>query len=370
MPSSPRRRGGGAPGGKPDGAVAAMSARAATRIAISGYGRIGRCVLRALYEHGHRDALQVVAINETAAAATAAAMAQLTRYDSVHGHFASRVEVDGIDRLRIAGDAVRLCRETRAEQLPWAALGVELVLDCSGGPAQRDTLSGHLAAGARRLLVSQPGSSELPTIVLSVNGAALAAAGDIVSCASCTTHAVAPVIDVIDRALGVERGLITTLHAAMNDQPVLDAYCDAQDLRKNRASASLLPVRTGLAQGLGRVLPRLAGRFAATAMRLPVLHVSAMELALQLAGATDAEAANQLLAAAARGELAGSLDYSEEPLASIDFCHRIHSGIVDAAQTQVAGDRLLKLLLWFDSEWSYANRMLELARAMAVAAPA
>ncbi len=334
------------------------------RIAISGYGRIGRCVLRALYEHAHREALQIVAINEPAAAATATAMAQLTRHDSIHGRFAAQVDVGSADQLHIDGDAIQLCRERQAEHLPWAELGVELVLDCSGQPARMDTLGAHLTAGAQRLLLSQPGASELPAIVLGVNGEALATAGAIVSCASCTTHAAAPVIDVVDRALGVEQGLITTLHAAMNDQPVLDAYRDAQDLRKNRASASLLPVHTGLAQGLGRVLPQLAGRFVGTAMRLPVLHASAMDIVLQLSRPTDVESIKQLFMTAAHGELSRILGYSEEPLASIDCCHRIHSGIVDASQLQVAGGKLLKLLLWFDSEWSYANRMLELARAM------
>ncbi len=344
-----------------------MSAHPAARIAISGYGRIGRCVLRALYEQGHREALQVVAINEPAPAATAAAMAQLTRHDSVHGRFDTTVAVDDPNHLCIDGDIVQLCRERQAEHLPWAELEVELVLECSGQAAGREILGGHLTAGSQRLLLSQPGVAELPAIVLGVNSEALATAGDIVSCASCTTHAVAPVIDVIDRALGVEHGLITTLHAAMNDQAVLDAYRDGQELRKNRASSSLAPVYTGLAQGIGRVLPRLAGRFVATAMRLPMLYASAMDMVLQLARDTDVAAANQLLATAASGALSGSLDYSEEPLVSIDFCHRIHSAIVDATQTQVIGGTLLKLLLWFDSEWSYANRVLELARVMTAA---
>ena len=334
------------------------------RIAINGYGRIGRSVLRAFYESGYREHLQLAAINEPA---PPAAVSHLTRYDTVHGKFPLAVE-EGEGCLRIAGDEILLSEETDPARLPWQALDIEIVLDCSGQFSEPGQLQRHLDAGARRVLLSQPGVREIPAVVWGVNSQQLKTRAPIISSASCTTNAVMPVIAVLDQALGVEGGAITTLHSAMNDQPVLDRYQPSADPRFMRAAGgSIIPVNTELARGIGRVLPHLEGRFSASALRLPVLNVSAMNLSVQLARDTSAEEVNQLLAGASRGPLAGVLGYSEEPLVSCDFNHDPRSGIVDAGQTRVSCKRLATTLTWFDNEWGFANRMLDLASAMAAA---
>ena len=328
------------------------------RIAINGYGRIGRSVLRALYECGYREHLEPAALNEPA---PAAAIGYLTRHDTVHGRFPDAVE-EGDGCLRIGEDELRLSAETDPAHLPWRDLDIDIVLECSGRFVVPRELRRHLDAGARRVLLSQPGSREIPAVVRGVNDESRPADAQIVSCASCTTNAVTPVIAVLDRALGAEGGTITTLHSAMNDQPVLDAYHGCSDLRLMRAAgSSMIPAKTQLAQGIGRILPHLDGCFSACAMRVPVLNVSAMNLLLQVRRSTDVEAVNELLAAASQGALAGILGYSEEPLASCDFNHDRRSGIVDADQTRVSCGHLVNTLIWFDNEWGFANRMLDLA---------
>ncbi len=333
------------------------------RIAINGYGRIGRSVLRALYECGYRNRLQPAAINDPA---PLVAVSHLTRYDTVHGKFPIAVE-EGDDCLRIAGDEIQLSGETDPARLPWRDLDVDIVLECTGQFRETSQLALHLDAGAHRVLLSQPGAREIPAVVWGINSRLLQTEASIISSASCTTNAVVPVIAVLDRTLGIERGAITTLHSAMNDQPVLDCYRPGADLRLMRAAGgSMIPVDTQLAQGISRILPHLEGRFSASALRVPVLNVSAMNLSVQVCRDTSAEEVNQLLAAAGQDSfLAGILGYSEEPLPSCDFNHDPRSGIVDAGQTRVSHGRLVTTLTWFDNEWGFANRMLDLASAMA-----
>ena len=329
------------------------------RLAINGYGRIGRSILRALYEGRHREQLQIVAINELADAAT---VAHLTRYDSIHGRFRGELAV-AAGQLRVADDAIHLLRQPAIEGLPWAQLAVDVVLECTGAFTERAVAEQHLQQGAARVLFSQPARADVDaTIVYGVNHALLSARQRIVSNASCTTNAVVPVIQLLEQSFGIDSGTVTTIHSVMNDQPVLDAY-HHDDLRKNRAAGqSIIPVDTALALGIERILPHLRGRFTAQALRVPTLNVSALDLTVLVQTDTDQARVNRALAAAAASQFAGVLGYTDEPLASCDFNHDPHSGIVDASQTRVSGGRLVKVLIWFDNEWAYANRMLDVAR--------
>ncbi|MEQ8516304.1 MAG: type I glyceraldehyde-3-phosphate dehydrogenase [Chromatocurvus sp.] len=328
------------------------------RLAINGYGRIGRSVLRALMESPLRDELRVVAVNELADAATAI---HLTRYDSTHGRFPVPVEaIRG--GFAVDGEPIRLLRQGDIDDIDWAAHDIDVVLECTGSFTDRRTAEKHLAQGARRVLFSQPAQADVDaTVVYGINHDTLSAGHRVVSNASCTTNAIVPVIRALDDVLGIEAGTITTIHSAMNDQPVLDAYHHT-DLRKTRASSqSIIPVDTGLARGLERILPNLAGRFSAQALRVPTLNVSALDLTVQVRDATDERAVNQLLREAAASRFCGVLGYTDEPLASCDFNHDQRSSIIDSSQTRVSGGHLVKVLTWFDNEWGYANRMLEVA---------
>jgi erythrose-4-phosphate dehydrogenase len=329
------------------------------RVAINGYGRIGRTLLRALQESPHRSALQVVAINELADAAT---VAHLTRYDSTHGRFPGAVELVG-DRLRIGEHEKVLLRTADIADLDWRSIEVDMVLECSGAFSDRATAEGHIRAGARRVLFSQPAEADVDsTVVYGVNHDSLRAEHTVVSAASCTTNGIVPVIAALDAAFGIEHGTITTIHSAMNDQPVLDAYHNT-DLRKTRAAGqSIIPVDTGLARGVERILPALAGRFTAQALRVPTLNVSAMDLTVVVNRDVSEADINRALAEAASAQFKGVLGYTEEPLASCDFNRDCRSSIIDACQTRVSGKRLVKVLTWFDNEWGYANRMLDVAR--------
>jgi len=328
------------------------------RLAINGFGRIGRCVLRALQESTLRAGMQVVAINELADARTAL---HLTRYDSTHGRFPGTLEGDA-GRLLVDGREIALLRSEDIGGLPWRELGVELVLECTGAFSDRETATRHLRQGAERVLFSQPAQPDVDaTVVYGVNHRQLSAGHRIVSNASCTTNAIVPVIDALHRSVGIESGTITTIHSAMNDQPVLDAYHHT-DLRKTRAaSQSIIPVDTALARGLERVLPEMAGRFTAQALRVPTLNVSALDLTVLVQTDVDEGAVNRLLRDASQSGYDGVLGYTDEPLASCDFNHDPRSGILDASQTRVSGNRLVKVLVWFDNEWGYANRMLDVA---------
>ena len=326
------------------------------RVAINGYGRIGRSVLRALYESGARDCVQIVAINEPADSKT---IAHLTRYDSTHGRFNGTVDASN-DSLTVNGDEIKVLHHQQLDQLPWQALGIDVVLECSGSFTDRQTAEQHLASGAKHVLFSQPAEPSVDaTIVYGINQHLLTGEETIVSAASCSTNCVVPVIKVLDDAFGIDGGVITTIHSAMNDQPVIDAYHHT-DLRKTRAAMqSIIPVDTGLALGIDRLLPELTGRFQAQAMRVPTLNVSAIDLSVMLNTDVDTAAVNGALAAAVNGSLNGVLGYTEEPLASCDFNHDPRSGIVDASQTKVSQKKLVKVLIWFDNEWGYANRMLD-----------
>ena len=326
------------------------------RIAINGYGRIGRSVLRALYESNAMQWLQVVAINEPADAKT---IAHLTRYDSTHGRFPGIVEL-AENVLLVNGDAIKLCHHHDLQDLPWEEHNIDVVLECSGSFTDRATAEQHLNSGAKRVLFSQPAEPSVDaTIVYGVNHKTLTGNERIISAASCSTNCVVPVISVLDECFGVEGGVITTIHSAMNDQPVIDAYHHT-DLRKTRAAMqSIIPVDTGLALGIDRLLPELAGRFQAQAMRVPTVNVSAIDLSIMLSKPVDVDTINSALAEAAGGVLQGVLGYTEEPLASCDFNHDPRSGIVDSSQTRVSQKKLVKVLIWFDNEWGYANRMLD-----------
>lgn len=303
--------------------------------------------------------LQVVAINELADAET---VFHLTQYDSTHGRFPGSIHRSE-SRMQVGSDDIELLREQRIEHLPWYDLGVDLVLECTGSFTDRHTATRHLDSGADRVLFSQPAETDVDaTIVWGVNQETLHASHRIVSNASCTTNGIVPVIDALDRTLGVESGIITTIHSAMNDQPVLDAYHHT-DLRKTRAAGhSIIPVDTKLALGIERILPHLGGRFEAQALRVPTLNVSAMDLTVSVSKPTTAGEVNRILAEAADTCFDGVLGYTAEPLASCDFNHDPRSSIVDAGQTRVSGGTLVKALTWFDNEWAYANRMLDVAR--------
>jgi erythrose-4-phosphate dehydrogenase len=330
-----------------------------TRLAINGYGRIGRCVLRALNEGPHSEALQVVAVNELADSNT---VLHLTRYDSTHGRFPGQVEAVE-DGMLIGGQRIQLVNTEDIRDLPWRELGVDVVLECTGAFDDRETAELHLAQGARRVIFSQPAHADVDaTIVYGINHRQLTAQQQIISNASCTTNGIVPVIQALHDAFGIEYGTITTIHSAMNDQPVLDAYHHT-DLRKTRAAGqSIIPVDTALARGIERILPELAGRFSAQALRVPTLNVSAMDLTVQVAQAVDVERVNKALEAAAAQRFEGVLGFTGEPLASCDFNHDPRSSIVDASQTRVSGGNLVKVLTWFDNEWAYANRMLDVVR--------
>ena len=335
------------------------------RLAINGYGRIGRSVLRALQESPRRRSLSIVAINEIADAAT---VLHLTRYDSTHGRFPGEVAGDA-DALQVDGRRIALLREPVLERLDWSRHDVDVVLECTGAFSDRATAQRHLEAGAGRVLFSQPAQADVDaTVVYGVNHGLLRRVHRIVSNASCTTNGIVPVIAALDDALGIEFGTITTIHSAMNDQPVLDAYHHT-DLRKTRAaSQSIIPVDTGLARGIERILPGLAGRFSAQALRVPTLNVSAMDLTVQVRRGVDVGAVNALLAEAAAERFDGVLGYTDEPLASCDFNHDPRSSIIDASQTRVSGGQLVKVLTWFDNEWGYANRMLDVTHHWCLAA--
>lgn len=325
------------------------------RVAINGYGRIGRSVVRALWERQLTDRITVVAINELADMDT---IAYLTRYDSTHGRFPG-VVVGNADQLCLDQHCIQVSHVESVADLPWRAQGVDMVLECTGTFSERAIAEQHLTAGAQRVLFSQPAQADVDaTIVYGVNHHLLRPEHRIVAAASCTTNCVVPVINALHRSLGIEAGVITTIHSAMNDQPVLDSYHHT-DLRKTRAAIqSIIPVETGLARGIDRVLPELAGKFEAQAMRVPTQNVSVIDLSVQVATDTSYGEVNRILRESC-AQMPGILGYTEEPLASCDFNHDPHSGTVDASQTRVSGKRLVKVLVWFDNEWGYANRMLD-----------
>ncbi|MDO2948128.1 erythrose-4-phosphate dehydrogenase [Aeromonas simiae] len=333
------------------------------RIAINGYGRIGRNVLRALYESGRDKNIKIVAINELAAPE---AMVHLTRYDTSHGRFHHPVQLAGSSML-VGEDLISLFAERDPANLPWRALKVDVVLDCTGVFGSRADAEKHLAAGAGKVLFSHPADADVDaTVVYGVNHHTLTGGERIVSNASCTTNCVVPVIETLHREFEINCGTITTIHSAMHDQQVIDAY--HSDLRRTRAaSQSIIPVDTKLAKGLERILPHFAGKFEAIAVRVPTINVTAMDLSITVRKKVSVSDVNQALKRASRGTLAGILDYTEEPLVSVDFNHDAHSCIIDGTQTRVSDANLVKMLMWCDNEWGFANRMLDTTRAMMAA---
>ena len=331
------------------------------RFAINGFGRIGRTLLRVYQSRPEiRAKLELAAINEIADADT---VVHLARYDSNYGRYPGRIARSG-SLLAIDQALVPLSHIAEVSELPWQALDIGLVFECTGAFTDRATAEQHLTAGAGRVLFSQPGESDVDaTIVFGVNDHALSSEMQVVSAASCTTNAVVPVLSTLSAAFGIEAATITTIHSLMNDQPVLDAYHHT-DLRKTRAaSQSIIPVDTGLAAGIERILPQLAGKLSAHALRVPTTKVSAIELTVATERSCDANLINMSLREAAENTLSGVVDYSLEPLASCDFAGEAASAIIDAKQTQVAAGRLAKILIWFDNEWAYASRMMDVAMA-------
>ena len=331
----------------------------AYRIAINGYGRIGRCVLRAFYESKNYDDLRLVAINDIADLNT---LAHLTRYDSTHGRFLGTVE-EKDEELLINNDAVEVYNKPDLADLPWQDLEIDLVMECSGTFTSRKIAEQHLSSGAKKVLFSQPAESDVDaTLVYGINHEDLDPQATIISNASCTTNCIVPVLKTLDDALGIDSGVITTIHSAMNDQPVIDSYHN-NDLRRTRsAMQSMIPVETKLAVGIERILPQLTGLLQARAIRVPTMNVSVMDLTVSLNSFVDCEIVNNLMREASDEFLPNVLGVTDEPLASCDFNHDLRSGIVDLSQTRVAGSRLVKLLIWFDNEWAYANRMLDVAQ--------
>lgn len=328
------------------------------RIAINGYGRIGRAVLRALYEGAYRDTIKVVAINELSDLDT---ISYLTRYDTTHGRFPENVSVDE-GKLIIANDAIHMFAEEKAENIDWAALDIDLLLECSGSFSTQIEAQNYIDAGVPRMLLSQPADTGVDnTIVYGFNHQRIKSNHTIVSAASCTTNCLIPVLDVLESFAGVESGTTQTIHSAMNDQPVIDAY-HQQNLRLTRAAlSSIIPVDTGLAKGISRLLPNLDGKMACNAVRVPTLNVSVIDLVVRTHKDVTIEQVNQHFQRASLDKYHNLIGYSEEVHASVDFNHDARSVVIDATQTKVVDKRLVKLLCWFDNEWAYANRMLDVA---------
>ena len=332
-----------------------------TRVGINGLGRIGRLLARRITEREDaRASLTLVAANELADAET---VAHLLKYDSTHGRFSSSVDVsDGA--IHIAGKVITLTHEAAFSQDVWAKQNVGLVIDCTGEELDRASAAKHLGGSVQRVLLSQPASADVDaTIIWGLNQQFLTADMAIVSAGSCTSNALMPILSIVDETLGINAGIITTIHSAMNDQPVIDAYHHT-DLRKTRAAFnSVIPVETGLAQGVERFLPHLADKIQARALRVPTLNVSSLDVVLAVDCDTTAEAVNEMIREASPS-FSGVLTVNDEPLASCDFLGMDASCVVDATQTQVSAGRLIKLMIWFDNEWAFANRMVDIAIAM------
>jgi glyceraldehyde 3-phosphate dehydrogenase len=326
------------------------------KVAINGYGRIGRNVLRAHYEGGKRHAIEIVAINDLGKPET---NAHLTQYDTAHGRFPGTVTVDG-DCMVVNGDRIKVLANRNPAELPWKDLGVDVVLECTGFFTTKEKANAHLAGGAKKVVISAPGGKDVDaTVVYGVNQGVLKASDTVISNASCTTNCLAPMAKVLHESLGIESGLMTTIHAYTNDQVLTDVY--HEDLRRARsATMSMIPTKTGAAAAVGLVLPDLNGKLDGFAMRVPTINVSVVDLTFMAKKATTAEEVNALLKAASEGPLKGVLGYNTAPLVSVDFNHDAHSSIFDATQTRVSADgRLVKVLSWYDNEWGFSNRMLD-----------
>ena len=323
------------------------------KVAINGYGRIGRNIMRAVHEYGWLDRIEIVAINDLGDAAT---NAHLTKYDTAHGTFAGDVSVEGGD-LVVNGHRVKVFAERDPAKLPWAELGVDVVYECTGLFRSKETAGAHLTAGAKKVIVSAPGQNVDNTVVYGVNDSDLKSTDTVISNASCTTNCLAPVAKVLHEAVGIESGLMTTIHAYTNDQVLTDVF--HKDLRRARsATMSQIPTKTGAAAAVGLVLPELNGRLDGFSMRVPTINVSVVDLCFVSGRETTVEEVNAACKAAAEGPLKGVLGYNDLPLVSIDFNHNPNSSIFDAGLTRVSG-KLVKVLSWYDNEWGFSNRMLD-----------
>ncbi|MBX2833063.1 MAG: type I glyceraldehyde-3-phosphate dehydrogenase [Rhodospirillales bacterium] len=331
----------------------------AIRVAINGFGRIGRLVLRSIVESGRTD-VEVVAINDLGDVNT---NAHLLKYDSVHGVLANDVKAQG-DDLVIDGKAIKVCSERDPANLPWAALKVDIAFECTGIFLDEAGAGKHLTAGAKRVLISAPAKGDIKTVVYGVNSDTLSASDVIVSNASCTTNCLAPVADVLNKTVGITKGFMTTVHAFTGDQNTVDSL--HKDMRRARsASLSMIPTSTGAAKAVGLVLPELNGKLDGTSVRVPTPNVSMIDLTFVAGRDTTVDEINAAIKEAANGPLKGVLGVCDEPLVSIDFNHNPNSSTFDVTQTQVIGGNFVRILSWYDNEWGFSNRMSDTAVAMA-----
>jgi glyceraldehyde 3-phosphate dehydrogenase len=333
------------------------------KVAINGYGRIGRNVLRALYEGKRRNEIQVVAVNDLGDAKT---NAHLTRYDTAHGPFPFPVGVDG-DSLVIDGDRIKVCAERDPSKLPWGALGVDIVLECTGLFTTKEKAGMHLKAGAKKVIISAPGGKDVDaTIVYGVNHKVLKASHTVISNASCTTNCLAPIAKVLHETVGLVRGIMTTVHAYTNDQVLTDVY--HSDLRRARsATHNMIPTKTGAAAAMGLVLPELDGKLDGFSVRVPTINVSLVDLTFEAGRATTVKEIDDAMKKASQGALKGVLGYVDEPLVSSDFNHNPASSLYDSSLTKIIDGKLVKVCSWYDNEWGFSNRMLDTTLAFAAA---
>jgi glyceraldehyde 3-phosphate dehydrogenase len=327
----------------------------AIKVAINGFGRIGRNILRAFYESNKKHGLQFVAINDLGDAPT---NAHLLKYDTAHGRFKGTVEVEG-DALVVNGDRIKVVAERDPAKLPWKALGVDVVLECTGLFTSKAKAAAHIAAGAKKVIISAPGEKDVDrTIVMGVNDKSLKASDTVISNASCTTNCLAPLVKALDEKIGVVAGLMTTVHAYTNDQVLTDVF--HKDLRRARsASQNMIPTKTGAAAAVGLVLPHLNGKLDGYSIRVPTINVSIVDLSFVAKRATTVDEVNAAVKAAADGELNGILEYNKDLLVSSDFNHNPASSIFDSTLTKVAEGTLVKVGSWYDNEWGFSNRMLD-----------
>ena len=333
------------------------------KVAINGYGRIGRNILRAHYEDAKKHDLSIVAVNDLGSPET---NAHLTRYDTVHGKFPGKVEVDG-DALVVNGDRIKVLAVRSPAELPWSALGVDVVLECTGLFTTKEKASGHLKGGAKKVIISAPGGKDVDaTVVYGVNHGTLKASHTVISNASCTTNCLVPLVKPLHDKIGVVNGLMTTIHSYTNDQVLTDVY--HEDLRRARsATMSMIPTKTGAAAAVGLVLPELNGKLDGYAIRVPTINVSIVDLSFIAARDTTVDEVNAIMKSASEsGPLAGLLGYSTGPLVSVDFNHDARSSVFDATLTKVSG-RLVKVSSWYDNEWGFSNRMLDATLALMAA---
>ena len=333
------------------------------KVAINGYGRIGRNILRAHYEGGKKHDIQIVAINDLGDVKT---NVHLTKYDTAHGKFPGTVTIDG-DSMVVNGDRIKVLANRDPSQLPWGALGVDVVLECTGFFTTKEKASAHLKGGAKKVIISAPGGKDVDaTVVYGVNHGVLKAAHTVISNASCTTNCLAPLVKPLHEKIGVVAGLMTTIHAYTNDQVLTDVY--HEDLRRARsATHNMIPTKTGAAAAVGLVLPELNGKLDGYSIRVPTINVSIVDLTFTARRATTVDEVNAIMKAAAEGELKGILAYNTEPTVSIDYNHDPASSTFDSTLTKVAEGTLVKVNAWYDNEWGFSNRMLDTTVALMAA---